>query len=97
LLDLLQFGDLSRHLLLAGGDPVNATRHLLLASGNPADTARYLLLTDSDSVDALPHRVKIVRYRPELLLIWRRGVWHGKPDRLGSVLRIWCGLRRQPA
>jgi hypothetical protein len=97
LLDLLQFGDLSGHLLLAGCDPVNAARYLHLAGCDPVDAARHLLLTDSDPLDALPHRVKVVRYCPRLLLIWRRGVWRGKRGRLGSVLRIWCGLRRQPA
>jgi hypothetical protein len=88
LLDLLQFGDLSRHLLLAGCDPVNAARYLLLAGCDPVDAARYLLLTDSDPVDALPHSVKLVRYCPGLLLIWRRDVWRGKRGRVGSVLHI---------
>jgi hypothetical protein len=35
LLDLLQLGDLARHLLLAGSDPVNAARYLLLPGGDP--------------------------------------------------------------
>jgi hypothetical protein len=40
LFDLLQFGDLARHLLLAGRDSANAARHLLLTA---ADTGGDLV------------------------------------------------------
>jgi hypothetical protein len=101
LFDLLQFDDLARHLLLAGRDPVNAVRYLLLIGGDtgsdPLDTAGYLLLTGGDPVDALPHRVEIERHCVELPLIGRRSGWRGERDHVGSVRRIWCGLRCQPA
>src|SRR5258707_11698488 len=67
LFDLLQFGDLARHLLLAGREPLDAVHYLLLTGGDtgsdPVDAAGYLLLTGGntggDPVDALPHRVEV--------------------------------------
>src|SRR5882672_7703304 len=101
LFDLLQFGDVARHLFLACRDPVKAMRYLLLIGGDtrgdPVDGARYLVLTGGDPVDALPRRVEIEGHRVELLLIGRRGGWHSKRAHVGSVRRIWCGLRCQPA
>src|SRR5229473_1620579 len=32
----------------------------------------------------------------KMLLIGRRGGWRGRRDHVGSVLRAWCSLRRQP-
>ena len=49
-------------MTLIGRDPVNAARYLLLTGGDLVGAARQLLLTGGDLVDALPHRVKIVRY-----------------------------------
>ncbi len=49
--DRLQFADLARHPLLAGGELVNIARHPLLAGRELVDAARYLLLSDGDPVD----------------------------------------------
>ncbi len=85
-----------RYLLLIGGDLVDTARYLLLTGGDPVEAARQPLLTGCDTcgelVNALPHHVE--RYCVQLLLIGRGG---GQPDRIGSVLRSWWGLRRHPA
>src|SRR5258708_10817170 len=81
LFNILQFGNLARHLLLAGGELIHVAHHPFLAGRELVDVARYLLLSDGDPVDVLPHSVET-----ELLRIGRRG-----------ARRNWRGPRRQPA
>jgi hypothetical protein len=79
LFDRLQSADLARHPLLAG-------REFL-------DGACYLLLSDGASVDGLPHRVEIKRYRVEPMLIEKRGSLRRQPGRAGRTIRNWRGSR----
>jgi hypothetical protein len=58
LLDFLQFGDLMRHLLLAGHQLVDALRYLLLSGRD----------TGGKRVDASPQQVEIGRHSVELLI-----------------------------
>ena len=49
--DLLQFGDLARHLLLAGGELVDVTRDLFLPSREVVDVSTNLFLAGNELID----------------------------------------------
>src|SRR5260370_13369155 len=75
----LQFADLARHPLLAGGELVDIARDPFYACCKFVDVARRLLLGDSNPVNDLSHRVEINRYCIKPLLIGRRAASAATP------------------
>jgi len=92
----LQFADLARYPLLAGGERVDIARDPFHACCKFVDVARCLLLGDGNPVNYLPHRVEINRYCIKPLLIGRRGSLRRQAGCPGSAICNRRRPRRQP-
>jgi hypothetical protein len=71
LFDLLQFGDLARHMLLAGREPLDAAHYLLLTGGDTGSDPKLRHLTAHGvTLPSSSHRKAVLVKTPLASFCW---------------------------